>query len=264
MQSRIYRWRDIGGILRSFILYSRTKEAGGCCRWQHLVKGRKGGREERRRFFGDFETKRESGTRRGGKGKREKEVSWRGREEKARRRRGYRRLQTLHGSPPSHNNTTPSPLAATQLLPPPRFFLLSTPSPLLVSTLVSTNLTPTPVPPSFLRLRGLRLTTRTLSKVKLTSFYFFLPPRHPSRVSPTYPHRIFSPPPLFPPPFFSLQPFLLLFLFRFSFRVPVFISLSLSLSLSFLSPRNLRRRGRDRGRCRAYQTSALGRHRGNK
>lgn len=148
--------------------------------------------------------------------------------------------------------------------PPSRFFLLSTPSPLLVSTLVSTNLTPTPVPPSFLRLRGLRLTTRTLSKVKLTSFYFFLPPRHPSRVSPTYPHRIFSPPPLFPPPFFSLQPFLLLFLFRFSFRVPVFISLSLSLSLSFLSPRNLRRRGRDRGRCRAYQTSALGRHRGNK
>lgn len=118
MQSRIYRWRDIGGILRSFILYSRTKEAGSCCRWQHLVKGRKGGREERRRFFGDFETKRESGTRRGGKGKREKEVSWRGREEKARRRRGYRRLQTLHGSPPSHNNTTPSPLAATQLLPP--------------------------------------------------------------------------------------------------------------------------------------------------
>lgn len=120
MQSRIYRWRDIGGILRSFILYSRTKEAGGCCRWQHLVKGRKGGREERRRFFGDFETKRESGTRRGEKGKREKEVSWRGREEKARRRRGYRRLQTLHGSPPSHNNTTPSPLAATQLLSPRR------------------------------------------------------------------------------------------------------------------------------------------------
>lgn len=67
MQSRIYRWRDIGGILRSFILYSRTKEAGSCCRWQHLVKGRKGGREERRRFFGDFETKRESGTRRGEK-----------------------------------------------------------------------------------------------------------------------------------------------------------------------------------------------------
>lgn len=27
-------------------------------------------------------------------------------------------MQTLHGSPPSHNNTTPSPLAATQLLPP--------------------------------------------------------------------------------------------------------------------------------------------------
>lgn len=230
MQSRIYRWRDIGGILRSFILYSRTKEAGSCCRWQHLVKGRKGGREERRRFFGDFETKRESGTRRGEKVKGRKKY----RDGSRRKSTKETRLQEVANAPrvtAVAQQYNPITLSCNPTSPPPsRFFLLSTPSPLLVSTLVSTNLTPTPVPPSFLRLRGLRLTTRTLSKVKLTSFYFFLPPRHPSRVSPTYPHRIFSPPPLFPPPFFSLQPFLLLFLFRFSFRVPVFISLSLSLA----------------------------------
>lgn len=230
MQSRIYRWRDIGGILRSFILYSRTKEAGGCCRWQHLVKGRKGGREERRRFFGDFETKRESGTRRGEKVKGRKKYRGGSRRKSTKETR----LQEVANAPrvtAVAQQYNPITLSCNPTSPPPsRFFLLSTPSPLLVSTLVSTNLTPTPVPPSFLRLRGLRLTTRTLSKVKLTSFYFFLPPRHPSRVSPTYPHRIFSPPPLFPPPFFSLQPFLLLFLFRFSFRVPVFISLSLSLA----------------------------------
>lgn len=230
MQSRIYRWRDIGGILRSFILYSRTKEAGSCCRWQHLVKGRKGGREERRRFFGDFETKRESGTRRGEKVKGRKKYRGGSRRKSTKETR----LQEVANAPrvtAVAQQYNPITLSCNPTSPPPsRFFLLSTPSPLLVSTLVSTNLTPTPVPPSFLRLRGLRLTTRTLSKVKLTSFYFFLPPRHPSRVSPTYPHRIFSPPPLFPPPFFSLQPFLLLFLFRFSFRVPVFISLSLSLA----------------------------------
>lgn len=229
MQSRIYRWRDIGGILRSFILYSRTKEAGSCCRWQHLVKGRKGGREERRRFFGDFETKRESGTRRGEKVKGRKKYRGGSRRKSTKETR----LQEVANAPrvtAVAQQYNPITLSCNPTSPPPsRFFLLSTPS-LLVSTLVSTNLTPTPVPPSFLRLRGLRLTTRTLSKVKLTSFYFFLPPRHPSRVSPTYPHRIFSPPPLFPPPFFSLQPFLLLFLFRFSFRVPVFISLSLSLA----------------------------------
>lgn len=86
------------------------------------------------------------------------------RKERGKERRAYRSLQTLHGSPPSHNNTTPSPLAATQLPPSPRTrrrrsSLLSTPSPLLVSTLVSTTNLPVPTTTPFLFSGCVRPTT---------------------------------------------------------------------------------------------------------
>lgn len=83
-------------------------------------------------FFEDFQTKRDGADRKNVKERkkwRPKEGrlvkgGWRSqrkrrRGEKGKGRRAYRSLQTLHGSPPSHNNTTPSPLAATQLFPSP-------------------------------------------------------------------------------------------------------------------------------------------------
>lgn len=178
-------------------------------------------------------------------------------------------MQTLHGSPPSHNNTTPSPLAATQLLPPlpPSRRRGSSCYPRLHHCSFPRSFPPTlPPPPSHHLFSGCAAydSPRALSKVKLTSFY--LPPSSPpfssfSDLLLTAPH-IFSPsfiPPLFLPPAFSLS--LLISPFASPF---LFLSLSLSLFLSPHSHRRRRSRGRDRGRCRAYQTSALGRHRGNK
>lgn len=172
-------------------------------------------------------------------------------------------MQTLHGSPPSHNNTTPSPLAATQLLPPSRRRGSSC-YPRLHHCSFPRSFPPTLLPPSHHLFSGCAAydSPRTLSKVKLASFY--LPPSSPSslleflRLAP-YRTAYFLPlfySPLFLPPAFSLS----LLISR-----PRYFSLLPSLFLSPHSHRRRRSRGRDRGRCRAYQTSsALGRHRGNK
>lgn len=133
-------------------------------------------------------------------------------------------MQTLHGSPPSHNNTTPSPLAATQLLPPSRRRGSSC-YPRLHHCSFPRSFPPTLLPPSHHLFSGCAAydSPRTLSKVKLASFY--LPPSSPSslleflRLAP-YRTAYFLPlfySPLFLPPAFFLFPFL--------FRVPV-ISLS--------------------------------------
>lgn len=99
-----------------------------------------------------------------------------------RERKGKTSLQELANAPRVTAVTqqyNPITLSCNPTFPLPRpaastFFLLSTPSPLLVSTLVSTNLL---APPSFLWLRGLQLTgVRTLSKVKLTPFHHCLAP----------------------------------------------------------------------------------------
>lgn len=82
--------RDIGES-STRLFFPRAIEAGSCCRWQHLVKGRDGGR----RFFGDFETRRKKV-----KGRKKK---WRGREEKdgdevtggCKRSTGHRRRTTI-------------------------------------------------------------------------------------------------------------------------------------------------------------------------
>lgn len=138
-------------------------------------------------------------------------------EERKRRRRGYRRLQTLHGSPPSHNNTTPSPLAATQLLSSPRG----------VEVLPATHAFTTAR--FHARFHRPYLPHPTIFSPAYenpiqgeTHLFLPFPPRHPSRFSDsllTAPH-IFSPP-----------SFLLLFLFLLS--RPRYFSLSLSLFRCF-------------------------------
>lgn len=142
-------------------------------------------------------------------------------EERKRRRRGYRRLQTLHGSPPSHNNTTPSPLAATQLLSSPRG----------VEVLPATHAFTTAR--FHARFHRPYLPHPTIFSPAYenpiqgeTHLFLPFPPRHPSRFSDsllTAPH-IFSPP-----------SFLLLFLFLLSRPRYFSFSLSLSFAVSFSS-----------------------------
>lgn len=75
MQSRIYGWRAISARSSPPLVYSSAgstiEAAGGCCQWQHLVKGRKGEilRGELRK------EKRDGGSRWKEEGKREKEVA---------------------------------------------------------------------------------------------------------------------------------------------------------------------------------------------
>lgn len=153
-----------------------------------------------------------------------------------RRRRGYRRLQTLHGSPPSHNNTTPSPLAATQLLPPLPPHAVEVLPAIHAFTTARFHARfhqpyPLPIPPSFLRLRGLRLTESPIqgethlflpSSLLATLLEFLrLAPYRTAYFLPLFYSSPFSPSSLFS------------FSSYFSFRVPVFISLSLPLAVSF-------------------------------
>ena len=164
--------------------------------------------------------------------------AWRERRrgKKGKERRAYRSLQTLHGSPPSHNNTTPSPLAATQPFPSPRTRRRrSSCHPRLrhcsfPRSFPRRNVSPRPTTFSLPRLCGLQLTgVGALSKVKLTPF---LPPLTSSLVFSDLlltEHRMLSLCPSFIPIFSGSFPFLLLVL-----RPRCSLSLSFSVSL-FLS-----------------------------
>lgn len=80
MQSRIYGWRARYRrvvVLRSFILPRVEAAAGGCCQWQHLVKGRKRRRGERGEILrGELgKEKRDGGSRWKEEDEREKEAA---------------------------------------------------------------------------------------------------------------------------------------------------------------------------------------------
>lgn len=66
MQSRIYGWRAISARSSPPLVYSSAgstiEAAGGCCQWQHLVKGRKGEilRGERRSETGEADRRKKA------------------------------------------------------------------------------------------------------------------------------------------------------------------------------------------------------------